>query len=121
MIIIYHDHYCDYRNIFESVYCYAFPLIWPICFVSSEKEEIEKVNNGAEEGEDVTETHVFAQAVTFVEKNDELVHNMRRLDEAREKLEDVSSSLEKTVAKVKEQALVAMDGYWRACVKEYGV
>ncbi|XP_047488005.1 UPF0449 protein C19orf25-like [Penaeus chinensis] len=78
---------------------------------SEEKEEIEKVSNGAEEGEDVTEAHIFAHAVTFVEKNDELVHNMRRLDEAREKLEDVSSSLEKTVAKVKEQALVAMDGY----------
>lgn len=76
----------------------------------SEKEEIAKVSNEAD-GEDFTEAHIFAQAVMFVEKNDELVHNMRCLDEAKEKLEDVSSSLEKTVAKVKEQALVAIDGY----------
>ncbi|XP_042893734.1 UPF0449 protein C19orf25-like [Penaeus japonicus] len=78
---------------------------------SAEKEEVEKVSNGAEEGEDVTEAYIFGQAVTFVEKNDELERNMRLLDEAREKLEDVSSNLEMTVAKVKEQALVAMDGY----------
>lgn len=80
-----------------------------------EKTDLPEKNTSGNDT-DVTKDYInneerFQQAVEFVEKNDELINNMKLLNDKRERLEEVSNNLKLTVESVKKQALVAIDGY----------
>nr|XP_053654806.1 UPF0449 protein C19orf25 homolog [Cherax quadricarinatus] len=64
----------------------------------------------AENVKDYDNQELFEQAIEFVEKNDDLLNNIKLLSDKREGLKQVSSNLKLTVEEVKKQALVAIDG-----------
>lgn len=89
-------------------------IFLPFSGIRDKTDQPEKNTSGNDAGtmkDYINSEERFQQAVEFVEKNDELLNNMKLLNEKRERLQEVSNNLKMTVESVKKQALVAIDGY----------
>ncbi|XP_045622208.1 UPF0449 protein C19orf25 homolog [Procambarus clarkii] len=79
--------------------------------VQTEHQERNAFSGDGDEMTDYDKEALFEQAVEFVEKNDELLSNIKYFNDNMERLEQASSNLKLAVEEVKKQASVAIDGY----------